>query len=268
MQVAWAPPEYGSVVATAAADGSLSVWEAAPGQHWKRTASLQCGRGSVTALEFAPTDHGPLLAAASSDGYARCEAAHFSRTDAWDTGHVTLCTFLRPWCPIDRAVDAYVCHSNHDQCCPLPCRLYRADGEGGALAWAEDNDFRACVGGACTALAWQQEPAGLHPLLASGSERGAEVRVSALHAPPCPTAALPACYGARTLCSHEQTSAFQSRLLLQHPLMQRRNACMQARSVQCAFPSRQAFAIVVFRRASLHAMTQPRIFAALRACSL
>lgn len=75
------------MVATAAADGSLSVWEAAPGQHWKRTASLQSGRGSVTALEFAPKDHGSLLAAASSDGYARCEAAHFSRS-AWAARHL------------------------------------------------------------------------------------------------------------------------------------------------------------------------------------
>ena len=76
------------------------------------------------------------------------------------------------------------------------------------LSWAEDNDFRACVGGACTALAWQQEPACQQPMLVSGSERGAEVRGSALHAPPCPTAALPACCGAQTLCSHMQTSAF------------------------------------------------------------
>lgn len=68
--------------------------------------------------------------------------------------------------------------------CPLPCRLYRADGEGGVLSWAEDNDFRACMAGACTALAWQQEPAGLQLMLATGSERGAEVPVSALHAHP------------------------------------------------------------------------------------
>lgn len=170
------------MVATAAADGSLSVWEAAPGQQWKRTASLQSGRGSMTALEFAPKDHGPLLAAASSDGYARCEVAHFSRTDAW--GCTSPCAGLLLQV-VDRATT-----SKH---CPLPCRLYRADGEGGVLSWAEDNDFRACVGGACTALAWQQEPAGLHPTLASGSDRGAEVRISSLHAPPCSSAASPAC---------------------------------------------------------------------------
>jgi len=54
-------------------------------------------------------------------------------------------------------------------------RLYRAHGEGGALAWQEDNDFRACVGGACTALAWRPEPVDLQPLLVIGTDRGAEV---------------------------------------------------------------------------------------------
>ena len=96
-------------------------------------------------------------------------------------------------CPVDRAVGALLVRATWIKCCPLPCRLYRADGEGGVLSWAEDNDFRACVGGACTALAWQPEPAGLHPMLISGSERGAAVRACALHALPCPTAALPAC---------------------------------------------------------------------------
>ncbi|KAK9837092.1 hypothetical protein WJX81_002406 [Elliptochloris bilobata] len=122
--VAWAPPEYGSMVAVAAMDGSLSVLEAWAGQRWKRTASLQGGRCSVTAMEFAPKDHGLLLAVASKDGYVR---------------------------------------------------LYRADVEESALSWEEDNDFRACVGGACTSLAWRQDPADLQPLLLIGSQRGAEV---------------------------------------------------------------------------------------------
>lgn len=55
------------------------------------------------------------------------------------------------------------------------CRLYRADDVGGSLVWEEDNDFRACVNGECTALAWRPDPADLQPLLLTGSDRGAEV---------------------------------------------------------------------------------------------
>lgn len=71
VQVEWAPPEHGDMVAAGAADGSVTVWEAAPGKRWKRLASLQSGRRSVTAMQFAPKQHGLLLAVASCDGYVR-----------------------------------------------------------------------------------------------------------------------------------------------------------------------------------------------------
>jgi len=60
------------VAAAAAADGGVTVWEAAPGQRWERLASLLSGRVGVAALEFAPEPHGLLLAVASRDGWVRC----------------------------------------------------------------------------------------------------------------------------------------------------------------------------------------------------
>ena len=79
MQVTWAHTEFGSVLAVGTVDGEVSILEdnSSP---WEKRSSLATpvrvlqqkgrisSRGSVTALEFAPRQHGLQLAVASTTG--------------------------------------------------------------------------------------------------------------------------------------------------------------------------------------------------------
>jgi nucleoporin SEH1 len=75
-RVAWAPPQYGSVLASGAADHKVLVWEEhasmeSAASKWKKTATLGDARRAVTDVAFAPEHVGLKLAAASDDGMVR-----------------------------------------------------------------------------------------------------------------------------------------------------------------------------------------------------
>ena len=107
LHLCWAPPEFGSVLCSSGADGTVCVWEQQPAQApppataeaaelgagsqpngtahgdgqasgveaggvWQLCARLQASSLSVQALAFAPGQPRPLLAAACADGYVRC----------------------------------------------------------------------------------------------------------------------------------------------------------------------------------------------------
>lgn len=140
-RLAWAPPEFGTVLSGGSADGVVWIWDqqpeqaeppaagdtaaagaqgggAAPGT-WQLRARINDSSLSVQALAFAPAAMGPLLAAASADGFVRFYAAST----------------------------------------PLAAEHWRLEAE-----------LQACPGGgACTALSWREHSPGLPPLLAVGT---------------------------------------------------------------------------------------------------
>lgn len=71
--LAWAPTQFGGVIAGGAADGTVAVWvEGAGGDRgWRLAARLKESSLAVQDLAFAPPELGPLLAAAYADGYVR-----------------------------------------------------------------------------------------------------------------------------------------------------------------------------------------------------
>lgn len=71
--LAWAPTQFGGVVAGGAADGSVAVWTEAPGSAgWRLAAVLKESSLAVQDVAFAPPELGPLLATAYADGFVRC----------------------------------------------------------------------------------------------------------------------------------------------------------------------------------------------------
>ncbi|KAI7846335.1 hypothetical protein COHA_000172 [Chlorella ohadii] len=84
--LAWAPTQFGGVVAGGAADGSVAVWVEAPGAAgWRLAAVLKESSLAVQDVSFAPPDLGPLLAAAYADGFVRLfEASELLAAPSWD----------------------------------------------------------------------------------------------------------------------------------------------------------------------------------------
>ncbi|CCM04009.1 uncharacterized protein FIBRA_06166 [Fibroporia radiculosa] len=82
-QVAWAHPEFGSIVASASFDRTVKVWEqvpasasdadagAGPSARWVERAMLVDAKGTVRAVEFAPQQFGLKLATIASDNHLR-----------------------------------------------------------------------------------------------------------------------------------------------------------------------------------------------------
>ena len=108
-RVAWAPPAFGAILASASADHTVLLWEecvpasasaaaaaaagggAAPAPVWQQRAQLNDARGGVRAVCWAPRHLGLRLAAGSADGGVRvyeavdaaASLAHWS-LDAFD----------------------------------------------------------------------------------------------------------------------------------------------------------------------------------------
>jgi nucleoporin SEH1 len=70
-QVAWAHPEFGSVLCSAGSDHNCMLWEERDGKKWASAVTLTDSRRSVTCCEFAPKHLRLLLAAGSADGTLR-----------------------------------------------------------------------------------------------------------------------------------------------------------------------------------------------------
>ena len=67
--MAWAHPQFGSLLASASFDGRVALWrDDGPSRGWARAADAASHAASVNAVAFAPPELGLALAAASSDG--------------------------------------------------------------------------------------------------------------------------------------------------------------------------------------------------------
>jgi hypothetical protein len=69
----WAPTELGAMIAGGASDGSVVLWQEAPGKAdmWRLLVTLREATLAVQGLAFAPTELGPQLAVAYADGFVR-----------------------------------------------------------------------------------------------------------------------------------------------------------------------------------------------------
>jgi len=82
VRVAWAHPEFGSVLASCSEDHSVIVWKEElmenAERHWDRKANLTDARQGVQDIKFAPHHYGLELAAGSKDGFIRIYKAEDS----------------------------------------------------------------------------------------------------------------------------------------------------------------------------------------------
>jgi WD40 repeat protein len=80
----WAAPEFGSVVCSGGADGSVCLWAEAAGGWELRARLAESGQG-VLDVAFAPREMGPVVAAAYADGFVRLfEASAPLDAPSWD----------------------------------------------------------------------------------------------------------------------------------------------------------------------------------------
>ena len=81
--VAWAHPQFGSLLASASFDGRVALWrDDGPSRGWARAPDAATHTASVNAVAFAPPELGLALAAASSDGSVSVATGDPS-TGAW-----------------------------------------------------------------------------------------------------------------------------------------------------------------------------------------
>lgn len=71
--LSWAHPEYGSLMATAGADGEAKIWEertnaTTSSSRWSAKAQLTEARKALSCVEFSPRHFGLKLATGSGDG--------------------------------------------------------------------------------------------------------------------------------------------------------------------------------------------------------
>ena len=181
----WAPKEFGGVLAGGASDGSVAVWQEAPGDGaWRLAAVLKEGALGVQDLAFAPPELGPLVAAAYADGAVRwvlgrarrgwrpagvgaCPpaAAGAAAVGVWQQR--ALCAHALPLVPALALVLVPICRR----------RFFEASAVLAADSWELQNYFRlGRAAGAATALSWRQPAPGLPPLLVVGTAAaGAQV---------------------------------------------------------------------------------------------
>ncbi|KAJ3805643.1 WD40 repeat-like protein [Lentinula aff. lateritia] len=77
--IAWAHPEFGDVLASAAMDRTVRIWD-----RGQEKAVLLDARGSVRQVEFAPSAFGLKLAAVATDGWLRVyECLDLAALDVW-----------------------------------------------------------------------------------------------------------------------------------------------------------------------------------------
>jgi len=99
-QVSWAPPKFGSLLASCSYDGSVIVWKEQDGK-WIKAKLYKGHEGSVNAVSWAPVEFGLQLACAGSDG--KISVLSYNEADAsWNeaswTAHQIGCNSVN-WCP-------------------------------------------------------------------------------------------------------------------------------------------------------------------------
>lgn len=85
VKVAWAHPEFGTILASCSEDHSVIVWKEDPVDgKWSQKAGLVDARAGVQDIKFAPHHLGLQLAAGSKDGVVRIyEAADSTKPSSW-----------------------------------------------------------------------------------------------------------------------------------------------------------------------------------------
>ncbi|TIB61138.1 hypothetical protein E3P78_02865 [Wallemia ichthyophaga] len=81
-QVAWAHPNYGSILASSSYDGKVFIWKQEQGNSWTRIKDHTLHTSSVNSISWAPHELGPTLACASSDG--NVSVLTFHKDGTWE----------------------------------------------------------------------------------------------------------------------------------------------------------------------------------------
>lgn len=166
VQISWANPNFGQVLAAASDDGSVYVWEK-QGSKWQNTVVLNSGSHSpVTDIEFSPREMGLMLSVASRDGTIRyilelCFVENMSLTSV--RGEIPSLYTL---------VDIFSHHSS-----VVTCRMYEGNQEMDGRAWGLHSEASVGLAQTCTCLHWRQSSPGLPPMLAAGTSKGAKVLI-------------------------------------------------------------------------------------------
>jgi len=80
--VAWAHPKFSTVLASCGYDGTVNVYREAA-NNWTVIKTHNVGATSVNAIQFAPHEHGLVLACACADGHVVLPSAETARI--WDS---------------------------------------------------------------------------------------------------------------------------------------------------------------------------------------
>jgi len=93
VKLAWAHPEFGSIIASCSKDHKVIIWKEEVGSgasnvEWQLKTELVDAREEVTDVKFAPHHMGLKLALCSKDGFVRIyEAPDVMQPDHWDPVH-------------------------------------------------------------------------------------------------------------------------------------------------------------------------------------
>lgn len=101
-QVAWAHPQYASVLASCSFDGSVIVWKEGDGGKYVRVRDFKGHDGSINSIAWAPYEFGLILACGSSDGKVSVFRCKPEEGGKWEQqqflAHSGGCNSVS-WCP-------------------------------------------------------------------------------------------------------------------------------------------------------------------------
>ena len=81
-QVAWAHPRFGNILASCSYDRRVFIWQEGGGQ-WSKIYEYTNHESSVNSVQWAPHDHGLVLACGSSDG--AISVLTYSANNTWES---------------------------------------------------------------------------------------------------------------------------------------------------------------------------------------
>ena len=102
LQLAWAHPQFGSILASCSFDGKIIIWREAPNSNGQFQKLLEhvLHEASVNSVSWAPYELGALLLCASTDG--KVSVLEFREDGSWDpvtfTAHAMGCN-AASWAP-------------------------------------------------------------------------------------------------------------------------------------------------------------------------
>ncbi|KZS97211.1 WD40 repeat-like protein [Sistotremastrum niveocremeum HHB9708] len=165
-KLSWAHPEFGAVIASASFDRAVKIWEQAPSflveqrpsgsgtARWIERALLTEAKGSVRAVEFAPSHFGLRLATLATDNtlriYESLDQQHWNLSDSLDVAALPSSTPGTPHASNTVVATPTQTHANLDGGATTPtpqagatpghpgAGIKEADG-GWSLSWCKDH---------------------------------------------------------------------------------------------------------------------------------